>query len=42
MKKNKDGVEEIFPHRNNLKIRLIWEAALIGLITGLVLLQIEC
>ncbi|MDO5039205.1 ClC family H(+)/Cl(-) exchange transporter [Clostridium sp.] len=37
MKKNKDGVEEIFPHRNNLKIRLIWESALIGLIAGLVI-----
>ncbi|AIY83324.1 MAG: chloride channel protein [Clostridium baratii] len=37
MKKSKEGVSDIFPHRNNLKIRLIWEAALIGLLTGLVI-----
>ncbi|MBY0756434.1 chloride channel protein [Clostridium sardiniense] len=36
MEERKEGVSDIFPHRNNLKIRLIWESALIGLITGLV------
>ena len=37
MKKIKEGVSDIFPNRNNLKIRLIWESALIGIITGLII-----